>query len=98
MSFTFVKPMHEVLIAPLREIADANYEWDATRAVLWQWVNPYKICLLMAIGFGANRYLKMRCAKRDWAEKGVFKQRRVPVHERWGPPPPRKYDDNGNLI
>jgi hypothetical protein len=90
--------MQEVLIAPLREIADADYEWDATRAVLWQYVNVQKIGLLLFLGVGASRWLKMRCAKRDWADKGLFKQRKVPVHERWGPPPPRKYDDFGNLL
>ena len=98
MSFTFIKPLQEVWLAPFIEIADADWDLDVARAVFWQCISPQKIAFLFVAGFAMNRGVRRMCAKQDWADKGLFKQRRKPVHERWGPPPPRKYDDDGNLL
>ena len=98
MSFGFFKPIQEIVLAPIIEISDADWDFDVARAVLWEFVNPQKMMFLAGACFVMNRGIRRMCAKQDWAEKGLFKQRKKPVHERWGPPPPRKYDDDGNLL
>ena len=44
------------------------------------------------------RYFRRYTARSDWSTGRLFKHRKQDIRERWGPPPPRKYDDDGNLL
>jgi hypothetical protein len=91
--------MFDTLLKPYRRAEEDGFTIDAIRGALWESFDPHR-CFAVGVFFwwGKRQIFRMTHKKFDWTDSGVFRQRKVPVKERWGPPPPRRYDDDGNLI
>lgn len=88
----------DTIVRPFRDMADADWDVDACRAIMWESINPAKCVGMVCFMWWGWRKIMRMAVRFDWSDKGLFKQRRTPVKELWGPPPPRRYDDDGNLL
>jgi hypothetical protein len=90
--------MLDTLIKPVRRWQEEGGGIDDARAALWEAMDLHRFGVALLFLAWGRRYVTRFTPRFDWLDQGVFKQRKMPVKDRWGPPPPRRYDDEGNLI
>jgi hypothetical protein len=90
--------MLDSIVRPFRRMAEDGWTLDSFRNAMWESYDPNRVVLAGAFLFFMYRRAMKHAQKYDWSDVGPFRQIKQPVKDRWGPPPPRRYDDDGNLI